>query len=393
MVLLNAVSLAPAVSSALPLIRPLGRLGVVAADSFSSNSVAAALAGGAVLGAATIAKFRTHGNVLGVSGIVGGLARPDLTVQEVLDRLSFLSGLLIAGFTLRLLQPDCLGRPAATLLTLGRCGIPRLVAAGGLVGYGTARGSGCTSGHGIFGNARISRRSMVATALFLVAGFASAAIFSTAKCCDAQSVLSLASASTWPPKPLTSALMAGELLLIFGASITCVWKATKCGAVSLRLGQRFVDCLTGLTFGLALGLSGTANPARVSKFFDLKSPDPTLAFVIGGALVVAAPYFAALSLEDNGEPKLPPILSEAYCLPSRFRPVDNELITGALIFGTGWGLMGLCPAPALLSLTSAATWPDFTSIALFDSAMAAGWALHYRFNSLREWLKVQPPPV
>lgn len=386
MVLINAVSLAPAVSSAWHLIRPLGRLGFVAADSFSSNSVAAALAGGTVLGAATIAKFRTNGNVLGVSGIVGGLARPGLTAHEVLDRLFFLAGLLIAGFVLRLLQPECLGRPAITFLTLGGCGIPRLIAAGGLVGYGTALGSGCTSGHGIFGNARFSRRSMVATGLFVAAGFASAALFCTTNS-NAQSILSLAASSTWPPKPLTSAVMAGEILLIFGASITCVWKATKCGAVSLRLGQRFVDCLTGLMFGLALGLSGMANPSRVSKFFDLKSPDPTLAFVIGGALVVTAPYFATISQEINGEPILPPVLAEVYRLPSRFRPVDNDLITGALIFGAGWGLMGLCPAPALLCLGSSATWSDFTSIALFDSAMAVGWAIYYRFESLREWLR------
>jgi len=383
MVLINAVTLAPAISSTLPLINPLERLGVVAAESFTSNSIGAALAGGVVLGTATIAKYRTNGNVLGVSGIVDGLTRPNLTVQGALDRFSFLAGLLIAGFVLRFFLPDCLGRPAATALTLGGISIPRQVVAGGLVGYGSARGSGCTSGHGIFGNARLSKRSIAATTSFLLAGFGSAAVFCTAKYCDVTSMLS----AVWPPRPSTSMAMAGGILFLYATSILNASKATEIGAISRRQGQRLVDCVTGLTFGLALGLSGMLNPCRVAKFFDVRSPDPTLAFVIGGALAIAAPAFALIPKKKNGEPKVPPIIAETYSCPSRSRPIDTKLITGALIFGTGWGMMGLCPAPALISLSSASTWPDFKSIALFDSAMVLGWAIHHRFESFQKWVR------
>ena len=383
MVLINAVTLAPAISSTLPLMNPLERLGFVAAESFTGNSIGAALAGGAVLGAATMAKYRTNGNVLGVSGIVDGLTRPNLTAQDALDRFSFLAGLLIAGFALRFFLPDCLGRPVATALTLGGISFPRQVVAGGLVGYGSARGSGCTSGHGIFGNARLSKRSIAATASFLLAGIGSAAIFCTAKSCDLSSILT----SVWPPRPLTSLAMAGGVLFLYGTSIISASKATEAKAISRRQGQRFVDLVTGLTFGLALGLSGMLNPCRVSKFFDIKSPDLTLAFVIGGALAIAAPCFALIPKKKDGDPKVPPIIAEDYSCPSRTRPIDTKLITGAIIFGTGWGMMGLCPAPALISLTSASTWPDFKSIALFDSAMALGWAIHHRFKSFRNWIQ------
>lgn len=120
------------------------------------------LAGGALIGAAAALFVLLNGRIAGISGIVGGLLRPQRA--ELGWRLAFLWGLLVAP---------------AVMLLLGHAGAPRidagfgtLAAAGLLVGVGTSYGSGCTSGHGVCGLSRLSPRSLVATLAFMAAGMA-----------------------------------------------------------------------------------------------------------------------------------------------------------------------------------------------------------------------------
>jgi uncharacterized membrane protein YedE/YeeE len=121
------------------------------------------LAGGMLIGIAAAMLVLLNGRVAGISGIVGGLLRPD--PGEAAWRIAFLAGLLVA--------------PAA-MLAFGYAPTPRIDAsfgtlalAGLLVGLGTSYGSGCTSGHGVCGISRLSPRSLVATAAFMAAGMAS----------------------------------------------------------------------------------------------------------------------------------------------------------------------------------------------------------------------------
>lgn len=108
--------------------------------------------------------------------------------------------------------------------------------------------------------------------------------------------------------------------------------------------------LSGLIFGLGLILSGMADPAKVLNFLDLAgSWDPSLAFVMGGAILVTAPGFAWLARARSR-----PFFDSAFRIPQS-RDLDPKLITGAAIFGTGWGLGGFCPGPALTSLPIGAT--------------------------------------
>ena len=102
--------------------------------------------------------------------------------------------------------------------------------------------------------------------------------------------------------------------------------------------------IVGLLFGLGLCLSGMSEPTKVLGFLDLGGGwDPSLAFVMAGAIAVAAPAFAIARrrrLDWLGGPMdLPPT-----------RPVDAPLAVGALIFGVGWGLAGVCPGPALVDV-------------------------------------------
>jgi uncharacterized membrane protein YedE/YeeE len=122
------------------------------------------LAGGVVLGLGAAIFILANGRVLGVSGILGGVIRPRW--GDIGWRLAFLAGMLLAPVTFGLLAP-------ANFLTQARvdAGYSAVVVAGLLVGYGTRLGSGCTSGHGICGLARLSPRSMAATVTFMVAGF------------------------------------------------------------------------------------------------------------------------------------------------------------------------------------------------------------------------------
>ena len=121
----------------------------------------ASLFGGVLIGISAAMLVLLNGRVAGVSGIVGSLLRP--TPGDVAWRVAFIVGLLSAT-----LLATIVGRPPTITVSAG---YPLLVVAGLLVGFGTRLGGGCTSGHGVCGISRFSMRSVVATVVFMVAGF------------------------------------------------------------------------------------------------------------------------------------------------------------------------------------------------------------------------------
>ncbi|NSX53422.1 DUF6691 family protein [Parasulfitobacter algicola] len=105
-----------------------------------------------------------------------------------------------------------------------------------------------------------------------------------------------------------------------------------------------VSYLIGLVFGVGISISGMANPAKVLNFFDVAGTwDPSLAFVMGGALFVT---FAGYKLVLRNKT---PVLGTVFQLPTR-KDIDGQLIGGAAIFGIGWGIAGFCPGGALPAL-------------------------------------------
>lgn len=102
--------------------------------------------------------------------------------------------------------------------------------------------------------------------------------------------------------------------------------------------------LAGLVFGLGLIVSGMANPAKVLGFLDVTGTwDPSLAFVMGGAIAVGVIAFAVAGRRTAS------VLGAEMRLPSA-RDIDRRLVAGSLLFGVGWGIGGFCPGPGLVSL-------------------------------------------
>jgi len=125
--------------------------------------------------------------------------------------------------------------------------------------------------------------------------------------------------------------------------------------------QLFTALIAGLIFGIGLILSGMSDPAKVLGFLDLAGNwDPSLIFVMGGAILVAFPAFRLAGRRRRT------LLGAPLQLPSANR-ITPRLVTGALAFGAGWGLAGYCPGPALASLAGGGLKP-----LLFSGAMLAG---------------------
>ncbi len=130
--------------------------------------------------------------------------------------------------------------------------------------------------------------------------------------------------------------------------------------------------LTGTLFGGGLALSDMINPARVLAFLDpLRGWDPTLAFVMAGALIPSALGYLIVRRASR------PLFHTAFHIPEN-RVIDRQLIVGGLVFGIGWGLVGYCPGPAVAGLAFG-LWQPW----VFAAAMFAGMVLHRMWAGYR----------
>ena len=130
--------------------------------------------------------------------------------------------------------------------------------------------------------------------------------------------------------------------------------------------------IVGLVFGIGLIVSGMTDPAKVLGFLDLAGTwDPSLAFVMGGAILVGAIAFHFAGKRERS------LLGEVMRLPTASR-IDRRLVLGSLAFGAGWGLAGYCPGPALASLAAGGVKP-----LLFTVAMLAGMGIFELAERLR----------
>jgi uncharacterized membrane protein YedE/YeeE len=116
--------------------------------------------------------------------------------------------------------------------------------------------------------------------------------------------------------------------------------------------------LSGLLFGTGLIVSGMINPSKVIGFLDIFGNwDPSLAFVMAGAVAVSFVGFRFVLKQER------PRFATKFSLPTR-TDIDAPLVIGPVLFGLGWGLVGLCPGPALVALTATpkTTWVFFVSM-------------------------------
>ena len=121
--------------------------------------------------------------------------------------------------------------------------------------------------------------------------------------------------------------------------------------------------LVGLVFGLGISMSGMANPAKVINFFDVAGTwDPSLIFVMGGALVVTFLGYRMVLKRPH------PVFDGQFHLPTK-TDLDARLIGGSAVFGVGWGIAGFCPGGALPALGT-----GNANVAIFVAALIAGMA-------------------
>lgn len=135
--------------------------------------------------------------------------------------------------------------------------------------------------------------------------------------------------------------------------------------------QILISLLVGLVFGLGLIVSGMTDPARVLGFLDLAGLwNPSLAFVMGGAIGVALPAFVVAARRQRT------LTGAPLQLPTATR-IDRRLVLGALAFGAGWGLAGLCPGPALALIAT-----GNGKVLVFVASMLAGMGI---FEVVERW--------
>lgn len=120
----------------------------------------------------------------------------------------------------------------------------------------------------------------------------------------------------------------------------------------------------GLIFGIGIALSGMMNPAKVLNFFDIAGTwDPSLAFVMGGALIITFVGYRLVWRRDA------PLFGERFQVPTSTK-IDGSLIGGSALFGIGWGIAGFCPGAALPALGTG-RW----EVVLFIVAVVGGFVL------------------
>ncbi len=132
--------------------------------------------------------------------------------------------------------------------------------------------------------------------------------------------------------------------------------------------------IAGLLFSAGLTVSGMINPAKVVGFLDLFGDwDPSLAFVMAGAVAVNFIGHRLVTKRSR------PLFADKFAIPTR-REIDAELIIGASLFGVGWGLVGLCPGPAVAALGVSPA-----AASLFVAAMLIGMAAGRAFKARRRF--------
>ena len=133
--------------------------------------------------------------------------------------------------------------------------------------------------------------------------------------------------------------------------------------------NKVVSLVCGIIFGIGLVISEMINPEKVLSFLNVfRDWDPSLAFVMIGALIVVTPIFHLFKNKNK------PVFSSNFSIPTN-KQLDKKLIIGSIFFGAGWGLIGLCPGPAITSLALLNT-----SSVVFVVSMFTGFYIALKVN-------------
>jgi uncharacterized membrane protein YedE/YeeE len=139
--------------------------------------------------------------------------------------------------------------------------------------------------------------------------------------------------------------------------------------------NRFTDLAAGFLFAISLGVAGMTKSSKVTGFLGVFSGsfDPSLMFVMGGALLIATPAFQLITRYGVLQK---PLCTDDYFLPTA-KAIDRKLLIGAALFGAGWGAAGICPGPGVVALATGRN-----EIFMFISALLAGMLIAKRAEAV-----------
>jgi uncharacterized membrane protein YedE/YeeE len=304
--------------------------------SSSSSSYTSAFAGGTVIALSALVFLVLANKRTGISGIFGtgllGLLR-----GQALDPVSstFLSSFLVAS----VYAPKGIISSASASEKINLTA-PAYILSGLLVGFGVRLGNGCTSGHGVCGLSRLSKRGAVAVGTFMAVGIAVASFLGS----EGIFRESASSSSSFTSFPFSSKNMPEQETwtrsIVLLAAFLLLWQApTKLSTTPLI---HFAALVSGALFALGLTWSGMTQQEKVLNFLWPRFPgwDPSLMVVLGAAVGLLTPAtLYVLNRQPGGKGAL---------AMSKEETVDWRLVVGEAIFGLGWGITGLCPGPALV---------------------------------------------
>ncbi|KAL7528888.1 hypothetical protein ACHAWF_002746 [Thalassiosira exigua] len=323
-------------------------------------------AGGLLIGLSAATLLLFSGDVLGASGLMGSFAvspKKTLTDPSSIWKLSFLACFYLVVKIYLLIDPEALTDPHLASGAYTPVVSPLGSILGGfLVGFGTRLGNGCTTGHGICGMARLSKRSFVGVCCFMGTGILSASLCSTKSPLYPYMRDSPESVAKYLPTRATviaSAAIASSVAV--AALIGLLQKAPSESPQEERAKLRsdkikvLPSALAATFFAVGLIVSQMTVVSKIYGFLDLRGLadgtwDPTLAFVMAGGLFVSFlsyQWVQGFGVVKNSRALECPLTQREFSVPTN-KVIDKNLVVGELLFGFGWGAAGLCPGPAMV---------------------------------------------
>ena len=303
------------------------------------STIVNSIIGGAIMALASTLHLYLNGKITGISGAIFRC----ITLTDFSYNFSFIIGMLfMSAFIKCIFDPmtppasidsPVFMEPAAKFV--GDLSIIGFILAGFLVGFGAKMANGCTSGHGVCGLPRLSKRSFVAIGLFMIFGFFTATV---------RYYIPFLRPSSYAFNVWESAFInIGMLILSILGLGANLWNVYKSG-IKDKVRDILVSFCVGCLFSFGLLESGMLQRHVVVEFLTLgKVWNYQLVFVLGTAVGINLFTFNFI-LKKTTRPKF----KENFDMPTKTE-VDNKLCVGSAIFGLGWGLAGICPGPAVIA--------------------------------------------
>ena len=304
----------------------------------------AAAIGGIIIGLATTLNFATYGRITGMSGIFNSLIK--ISIKEGFKwKLWFLSGLITATYSLYYFTDKGKWKTDSFTvyfydpidIAIKDLSIIGWIMGGILVGVGTRMGNGWTSGHGVWGIPRLSKRSIVAVIIFMSWGIGMATFRHYVPFFTTTQSFGSKFEEVWPT---IGGILAILLLLGFLALLVLSFINSETTEEKLEMP---ISWVVGFLFGIGLATSGMLRRSKINNFLTIyENWDPSLMLVMGGAVGVNIITFNLIIHKMKQ-----PAWAKELALP-KATDLDLKLMIGAGIFGFGWGLSSLCPGPGMV---------------------------------------------